>query len=87
MTLEEIRARKIKLIINSLYAAKKAGISVSHEKLTKEVMIKFNTARRTAMDYIDHSIDHCGCFQKGDEILFRNVKYDKILILGEWKDA
>ena len=87
MTLEEIRLRKIKLIINSLYEAKNRGISVSHERLTKEVGIRFNAARRTAMDYIDNAIEHCGCFQKGDEILFKGETYDKVLLDGEWEDA
>jgi len=87
MTFEEIRMKKIKLIINSLYKAKQAGLSVSHEKLTKEVGLKFNCARRTAMDYIDNAIEHCGCIQKGDEIFFTDVVYDKILIDGKWENA
>jgi len=87
MTLEEIRMKKIKFIVNSLFACKNAGLSISHEKLTKEVMLKFNAARRTAMDYIDNAIEHCNCFQKGDKILFKNVKYDKILINGSWENA
>ncbi len=87
MNLEEIRMRKVKFVVNSLYACKDAGLSIDYEKLIKEVQIKFNVARRTAMDYIDLAMAHTGSIREDSDILFKDVKYDKILIDEEWKDV
>ena len=82
MTLEEIRLSKIKVIINTLNQAKKAGTSVDYEKLIHETSFLFGTSRRTSMDYIEMAIRETGFVEvriNGTKELFhRSMSFDKI---------
>ena len=83
MSLEEIRQNKIKVVINTLQLARKAGTSIDFEKLIQEVSLLYGTARRTSMDYIELAMRQLGAslVRIGgiQEIFFKSENYDAII--------
>lgn len=82
MTLEEIRSRKVKLVINTLKNANDRGLSIDYEKILNEISLEFGTARRKSMEYLDEAISYVGNtiikITGIKEIIKRTICYDQI---------